>query len=127
MSYLTWERYSSLYSNIKEEKFETLESVAEIKINSITHMQVYNFVMTYDENTATAFDKQRMAQVELTTAELLNKIVEYDKNNAGAGIASVSNEGYSMSLNIINQSSLQNEFVSIVRNGLSGTGLVGVM
>ena len=83
--------------------------------------------MTYDENTATAFDKQRMAQVELTTAELLNKIVEYDKNNAGAGIASVSNEGYSMSLNIINQSSLQNEFVSIVRNGLSGTGLVGVM
>lgn len=127
MNYLTWEQYSSLYSNVKEENFEALESVAEIKINSITHLQVYSFVQNYNPETATPFDKQRMAQIVHTTANLLNKIVEFDKNNVGSGIASVSNEGYSVSLNIINESGLQNELVSIVRNGLMGTGLLGVI
>lgn len=56
MSYITWEYYSSLYSNISDqEEFDKISKRAEIKFNSITHMRAKRFEDAYNEDTATDF------------------------------------------------------------------------
>ena len=127
MSYVTWEQYSALYDDIEEKDFERLENAAEVKIDTITRMQVMGFMLNYNEETATAFHKKVKKQIEQTTVDLIHTRQLMLTQGAGAGVSSVSNEGYSVSFKISTQSDYNDTLVSIVRNGLSGTGLTGVL
>lgn len=128
MSYITWEQYGSLYNNITdEEEFNRLSKLAEIKLNAITHMRARRFEDVYDENTATDFQQQVHLQIQDTICQLLNAMAVQDASGMGTGIASVSNDGYSESYKIITATEKEEQLTSVIRSGLSGTGLAGAL
>lgn len=89
MSYITWEYYSSLYSNISDqEEFDKISKRAEIKFNSITHMRAKRFEDAYNEDTATDFQQQVHVQIQDTFCQLLNTIEAQDASGMGTGMAS---------------------------------------
>ena len=128
MSYITWEYYSSLYSNISDqEEFDKISKRAEIKFNSITHMRAKRFEDAYNEDTATDFQQQVHVQIQDTFCQLLNTIEAQDASGMGTGIASVSNDGYSESYKVTTAQEKETQLTSVIRSGLSGTGLAGVL
>lgn len=127
MSYLTWEYYSSLYSEVQEEDFDKLVAKASAKLDVYTHMRVRNFVASYSEETATDFQKQVYMQIQNTTCELINALYVQEVSGMGTGITSVSNAGYSESYKITTANEKEAQLLSIVRTGLSGTGLAGAL
>ena len=58
-------------------------------------------------------------------ANVIDYKAELEKTPAGKGITSVSNDGYSESYAIANQSELGVEIKKNIKAWLSGTGLVG--
>lgn len=128
MSYITWEQYGSLYNSITDEKeFNRLSRLAEIKFNSITHMRAKRFEDAYNEDEATDFRQQVHMQIQDTFCQLLNTISVQDASGMGTGIASVSNDGYSESYKITTAQEKEAQITSIIRSGLSGTGLAGAL
>lgn len=128
MSYITWEQYGSLYNSITDEKeFNRLSRLAEIKLNAITHMRAKRFEETYDEDTATDFQRQVHMQIQDTICQLLNTMVVQEASGMGTGIASVSNDGYSESYKITTSTEKEEQLTSVIRFGLSGTGLAGAL
>ena len=125
--YTTWEHYSSLHSEVSEEDFDKLNAKASAKLDVYTHMRARNFVAAYNEETATDFHKQVHTQIQNTTCELINALNVVETSGMGTGIASVSNDGYSESYKIITAEEKEAQFLSIVRSGLSGTGLAGAL
>lgn len=45
----------------------------------------------------------------------------------GTGISSVSNDGYSETYHIKTEAEMEAQMVSLIRSGLSGTGLAGAL
>ena len=128
MSYITWEQYGSLYNNITDEKkFNRLSKLAEIKLNTITHMRAKRFEEAYDEDTATDFQQQVQMQIQDTFCQLLNAMTVQEASGMGTGIASVSNDGYSESYKITTSTEKEEQLTSVIRSGLSGTGLAGAL
>ena len=128
MSYITWEQYCSLYTNITDEnEFNRLSKLAEIKLNSITHMRAKRFEDAYSEDTATDFQKQVHMQIQDTFCQLLNMMSVQESSGMGTGIASVSNDGYSESYKVTTAQEKETQLTSVIRSGLSGTGLAGAL
>jgi hypothetical protein len=128
MSYITWEQYCSLYNNITDEKeFDRLAKLAEIKLNAITHMRAKQFEDAYSEDTATDFQKQVHMQIQDTFCQLLNMMSVQESSGMGTGIASVSNDGYSESYKVTTAQEKEVQLTSVIRSGLSGTGLAGAL
>ena len=128
MSYITWEQYGSLYNNITDEKeFDRLSKLAEIKLDTITHMRAKRFEIAYNVDTATDFQQQVHAQIHDTFCQLLNAMAMQEVSGMGTGIASVSNDGYSESYKITTAQEKEAQLTSIIRSGLSGTGLAGAL
>lgn len=128
MSYITWEQYGSLYNSITDEKeFNRLSKLAEIKLNAITHMRAKRFEEAYDEDTATDFQQQVHMQIQDTFCQLLNTIAVQETSGMGTGIASVSNDGYSESYKVATAQEKEEQLTSVIRSGLSGTGLAGAL
>lgn len=127
MTYITWEYYSSLYENVTEEEFNILSVRAEKKINLYTHMRVTLFIDSYDEETATVFEKMVFDAIQITTCELINKMSMQEASGARDGLTSVSNDGYSESYKITTQAEKEAELRAVVMAGLSGTGLVSAL
>ena len=128
MAYITWEQYCSLYSNITDEsEFNRLSRLAEIKLNSITHMRAKRFEDAYSEDTATDFQTQVHAQIQDTFCQLLNMMSVQESSGMGTGIASVSNDGYSESYKVTTVQEKEVQLTSVIRSGLSGTGLAGAL
>lgn len=128
MSYITWEQYGSLYNSITDEKeFNRLSKLAEIKLNAITHMRAKRFEEAYDEDTATDFQQQVHVQIQDTFCQLLNTIAAQDASGMGTGIASVSNDGYLESYKVTTAQEKEEQLTSVIRSGLSGTGLAGAL
>ena len=128
MSYITWEQYGSLYNSITDEnEFNRLSKLAEIKLNAITHMRAKRFEEAYDEDTATDFQQQVHVQIQDTFCQLLNTIEAQDASGMGTGIASVSNDGYSESYKVTTAQEKETQLTSVIRSGLSGTGLAGAL
>lgn len=128
MSYITWEQYGSLYNNITDEKeFDRLSKLAEIKLNAITHMRAKRFEDAYNEETATDFQQQVHMQIRDTFCQLLNAMAVQEVSGMGTGIASVSNDGYSESYKITTATEKEEQLTSLIRSGLSGTGLAGAL
>lgn len=128
MSYITWERYCSLGNSITDEKeFNRLSSLAEIKLNAITHMRAKQFEDTYSEDTATDFQKQVHMQIQDTFCQLLTAMSVQEASGMGTGITSVSNDGYSESYKVTTAQEKEVHLTSVIRSGLSGTGLAGAL
>lgn len=128
MSYITWEQYRSLCNGITEEtEFDRLSKLAEIKLNAITHMRAKRFEDVYSEDTATDFQKQVHLQIQDTFCQLLATINVQESSGMGTGITSVSNDGYSESYKITTAQEKESQLTSVIRSGLSGTGLAGAL
>ena len=128
MSYITWEQYRSLYTNIADEtEFNRLSKLAEIKLNIITHMRAKQFEDAYSEDTATDFQKQVHLQVQDTFCQLLATMNVQEASGMGTGIVSVSNDGYSESYKVTTAQEKEAQLTSVIRSGLSGTGLAGAL
>ena len=128
MSYITWEQYGSLYNNITDVgEFERLSKLAEIKLNAITHMRAKRFEDVYSEDTATDFQQQVHMQIQDTFCQLLSAMAVQETSGMGTGIASVSNDGYSESYKITTATEKEAQLTSMIRSGLSGTGLAGAL
>lgn len=120
--YITWEQYSKMYDDITEAEFPVMEKKAEVKLDSITHLQVRRFLDAYIEDNA--YEKQCAEQITLTMAELIHRLNSFKAVNMG--VSSVSNEGYSVSYAAMDNKSVNGEIRSIIYEGLAGTGLQGV-
>lgn len=127
MTYITWEYYSSLYSDVSEEDFEKLNKKASAKLDLLTHLRAKSFEAAYDEITATDFQKQVHAQIQNTVCELINAINMQEISGMGTGITSVSNDGYSETYKVTTAVEKEAQLLTIVRAGLSGTGLAGAL
>ena len=128
MSYITWEQYRSLYTNIADEtEFDRLSKLAEIKLNSITHMRAKRFEDAYNEETATDFQRQVHAQIQDTFCQLPATMSVHEASGMGTGITSVSNDGDSESYKVTTAQEKEDQITSVVRSGLSGTGLAGAL
>lgn len=128
MSYITWEQYGSLYNSITDDKeFDRISKLAEIKLDTITHMRAKRFEIAYNEDMATDFQQQVHMQIRDTFCQLLNAMVVQEVSGMGTGIASVSNDGYSESYKITTAQEKEAQITSIIRSGLSGTGLAGAL
>lgn len=125
--YTTWEHYSSLYSEVQETDFDKLNAKASAKLDVFTHMRARNFEAAYNEETATDFQKQVHMQIQNTVCELINALYVIETSGMGTGITSVSNDGYSESYKLTTAAEKEAQLLSIVRSGLSGTGLAGVL
>lgn len=127
MPYISWEHYSSLYSEVTEADFDKLNTKASAKMDVFTHMRARNFETAYNEETATDFQKQVHMQIQNTICELINAIHTQETSGMGTGITSVSNDGYSESYKLTTATEKEMQLLSIARNGLSGTGLAGAL
>lgn len=127
MPYITWEFYSSLYSEATEADFDKLNTKASAKLDVYTHMRARNFEAAYNEENATDFQKQVHMQIQNTVCELINAIHTQETTGMGTGIASVSNDGYSESYKLTTATEKEMQLLSIARSGLSGTGLAGAL
>lgn len=128
MTYVTWEYYSSLFSEITDEQtFIRLATRAENKLNAITHVRTAEFEESYSDAVATPFQKMVHSQIKDTVCELVNAMYVQESTGMGSGITSTSNDGYSESYKITTAAEKEAQLLSIVRNGLSGTGLAGAL
>ena len=127
MSHVNWEYYSSLYDNVPQDDFEKRYKQAEIKLNTVTHMRASAFEHSYDEESATPFQRQVHEQILSTMCELVNAVHIHAISEMGTGITSVNNDGYSESYKITTAAEKEAQIISIIRSGLSGTGLAGAL
>ena len=116
---VSWEYYSSLYSTIgKQADFEKAESLAEKDLARVIGPLRWAELVSSDWSTEFYAD-------QLT--DTICKVVNYQATagkKTGAGVASVSNDGYSESYALAKQSDAQEELQKNIRAWLSGTGLV---
>ncbi len=128
MSYITWEQYRSLCNSITDEtEFNRLSKLAEIKLNAITHMRAKRFENEYRQETATDFQKQVHMQIHDTFCQLIDLMSVQESSGMGTGITSVSNDGYSESYKVTTAQEKEAQLTSVIRSGLSGTGLAGAL
>ena len=128
MAFVTFEQYSSHRNDIADAKdFERIAQQAEIKLNTITHMRAKKFEDTYDESTATDFQRQVHQQIMDTCCSLIGAMYQQSISGKGSGITSVSNDGYSETYRIQTADELEAQLTSVIRSGLSGTGLAGAL
>ena len=127
MQYIGWEEYRSICEEVPEEEFTRLCKRAEIKLNEVTHMRAGRFLTEYVEEQATDFQRQVHGQIKMTMCSLVNAMYTMETSGMGAGISSISNDGYSETYNIRTDSEMKEQITSIIRSGLSGTGLAGAL
>lgn len=127
MLYIDWEYYSSLFEKLSEEDFERFNKKACAKLDVITHLRAQPFEESYNEETATPFQKKVHMQIRNTVCDLINTMFEQESTGMGNGVISVSNSGYSETYKVTTQAEKEAELYALVRNGLNGTGLAGVL
>ena len=93
----------------------------------LTHNRAAQFVKNYKKTYATDFQKQVYAQIQNTMCELVNALYVQEASGMGTGVSSVSNDGYSETYKLTTAAEKEAQLLSIVRSGLAGTGLAGVL
>ena len=112
---VSWEYYSSLYSVVTEDQFETAEALAEKEVIKVVGLIHWSELNLEDE----IYGDQLMDCI----CKVINYQAEAPKAQ-GRGVASVSNDGYSESYVLQTQSQADEELGKNIRAWLSGTGLV---
>lgn len=116
MAIVSWSDYNSLYSKIKEADFDRYEALAEKEVKKV--IGAIRWAKITDETFGYDALKDCICNV-------MDKIADDEKSGRGKGITSVSNDGYSETYALTNESDLRNEMSSAIKAWLSGTGLVG--
>lgn len=127
MSFISWEEYKAISAEVPEEEFKRLRQKAEIKLNAVTHMRAGRFLSAYGSRQATDFQRQVYDQIQATMCDLIDALYKRETSDMGTGISSVSNDGYSETYHIKTETEMEAQMVSMIRNGLSGTGLAGAI
>lgn len=119
------ELYNSLYDEMELEKYKKLEKRAYLKMDTFTSGRAESFMSGHDEEKATDFERTVYRAIKYTLCELICKmsLLEASEGN----ITSVSNKGYSESYKVYTEAERQDELNTIMRIGLSGTGLAGAL
>lgn len=127
MPFISWEDYKAISAKVPEEEFKRLRRKAEIKLNEVTHMRAGRFLSAYGSRQATEFQRQVYEQILGTMCDLIDAIYTRETSGMGTGISGVSNDGYSETYHIKTEAEMEAQTVSLIRNGLSGTGLAGAL
>lgn len=127
MSFISWEEYGFISAEVPEEEFAKLSRKAEIKLNEVTHMRAGRFLSEYNSGRATDFHRQVYSQIKDTMCDLVDALYAGEVSCMGTGIAGISNDGYSETYHIRTEAEMEAQIVSLIRNGLSGTGLAGAV
>lgn len=113
---VSWEYYSSLYDNVKEEDFPK----AELKAEQVVRSEI-GFCRWSQINE----DTFGYVALQDCICNTINEMAENEKSGIGRGISSVSNDGYSESFAISDPDVLKTQLSKKIRTWLSGTGLIG--
>ena len=116
MAIVKWDDYNSLFSKISNADFERYETLAEKEvkrvIGAIRWASITEDTFGYDV-------------LKDCICNVMDKIWDDEHSGKGKGITSVSNDGYSETYALTQESDLRNEMASSIKAWLSGTGLVG--
>ena len=113
---INWEYYSSLYNKVGEDEFPAYELRAEKEVRNVIG------VIRWVSITSDTFGYDVLQDA---ICKVIDQLKDYDDSGAGKGVTSVSNDGYSESYAITDAGVLYDNLKSIIREALSGTGLVG--
>lgn len=113
---VNWEYYNSLFRDISENDFERYEHLAENEIKSIIGPIRWACIT---ENT---FGYETLKDC---ICIIMNELYNADNDAGVAGIASVSNDGYTENYVTKSINELRNDRKKSIKQLLSGTGLVG--
>lgn len=121
MALLTWAEYSALHNKVTQTNFDAAEKIAEQDVGMVIGMIRWADLLTVGITDALYKDQLK---------ECIARVIDYNveiQPKVGAGVASVSNDGYSESYNVDLQtaSAAAAEKSKMIRIWLSGTGLVG--
>ena len=125
--YVDPDYYALCHHVVSEEDFERMSRLASARLDVLTHLRASRFEEAYDPEHATDFQKQVHTQIRDTVCELMDTLMLQETSGMGTGIASVSNGGYSESYKVTTRAEKELELLSVVREGLSGTGLAGAL
>lgn len=119
MALLTWEQYSSLHSLIKEIEFDKAELLAEKEIRNVIG------AIRWEELISNTNLKNEIYYEQLL--DCICNVIDFSIKNKdlGTGVASVSNDGYSVNYAIKTPEELSKELKKNIKHWLSGTGLIG--
>ena len=111
-----WEYYSSLHSKIPDDCFGRYEKLAEKEVERVIGP------IRWANITEQTFGYE---QLKDCICSVMNALYEVDNSAQSKGITSVSNDGYSESYAVQTASQARTEMYGMIRQLLSGTGLVG--
>jgi hypothetical protein len=111
---VTWEYYNSLHNKANQGEFVSLEALAEKHVISVIGPYKWDHV----QETAFYFN-----QLKDCICNVVDILVDFSKNGVGAGLASVSNDGYTENYVVRTSTEADAEIRSYIRHQLSGTGL----
>lgn len=114
-NYVDWVYYNSRFPNVTETEFNLLNVQATAKIDIFTGRR---------SQVATDY---KLVQLKDCVCNMINTISQQQKAQAGNGITSISNDGYSESYRNVTKDQADAELKSVAIQWLSGTGLMGVL
>ena len=128
MAYISWEEYQNAFDAVMDETaFYRYEKQAEQKMKIVSHFRTDEFLVAYDEETATDFEKGVKDAIRMTCGELISQAYSFEANGQGLGVSSVSNDGYSESYAVTTKADSDKVLNDVILTGLRGTGLVGAI
>lgn len=114
-SIVNWEYYDSLHNNCESDEFPKLEALAEQKVREVIGKPNWDAITP---------DTYGYDVLKDCICNVIDKMISDANSGRGKGLSSVSNDGYSETYAIKDESDLRNEMASNIRAWLSGTGLV---
>lgn len=115
--YTTYSYYSSHFNVLTEDQYSEVVQQATDLVDLFTRGRAENV----------AQESYKYKHIQQCECALCNKLHEQSESSVGAGVTSVSNDGYSESYAIATESDKQAELKATALNWLSGTGLMGVL
>ena len=113
---VSWEYYKTLHDAVSQEDFDKAEALAEKEVLLVVGR------MRWSSLESTAFYYE---QLKDCICNVIDKLEKDRGSDAGKGVSSVSNDGYSEHYTIQTESQARAELQSLIREWLSGTGLAG--
>lgn len=113
-NYVDWEYYSSLFSQVNEDTFDSLIDRAETEMK----LRTFKFKLIAVQSTDDYY-----TNIQNCVCEIINKLNDFDNTNAGKGIKSASNDGYSETYNNVTVTDCGTEIDSICRKWIRKLGV----
>lgn len=111
-----WEYYNALHDTVSQKDFDKAEALAEKEVLLVVGR------IRWSSLDSTAFYYE---QLKDCICNVIDKMEKDRRSDAGKGVSSVSNDGYSEHYTIQTESQARAELQNLIREWLSGTGLAG--